>query len=183
MLPIGADMASFAQVNAFVDAFLAHPLATKLTTLILNAGIGAPQAGAPLSGDGFEIVVQSNYLSGVLIMKRLLPLLRAHNGTVVNVASLAHAGASSQPAKNLAFTETGGDLYGRSKVRIGTFYCYLCPFADRMRVWPMQLLQIAASVAYAKSEGTAVRIVSVHPGACHTDMPIFGVKQGVCMCV
>lgn len=92
ILPL--DLASFASVRAFADAFLA--LALPLHILVHNAGI--MPCPFQLTPDGHELAFQVNYLSPRLLTRRLLPRLRAVAGPedfavsrrVVHVVSAAH---------------------------------------------------------------------------------------------
>jgi NAD(P)-dependent dehydrogenase (short-subunit alcohol dehydrogenase family) len=66
----------------------------RLDALINNAGVGAGTRGAEreLSGDGYELRFQVNYLAGFLLTILLLPRLRrSAPARVVNVASAGQA--------------------------------------------------------------------------------------------
>lgn len=84
-----ADFAALAGVRALADRVRAeHP---TLDVLVNNAGIGTtlPGDGARLeSADGHELRFAVNYLSGYLLTRELLPILRASTPSrIVNVAS------------------------------------------------------------------------------------------------
>lgn len=68
-------------------ATLVTQLERRIDLLILNAGIGAvPYA---VTNDGFEVQMQTNYISHVLFTQLLLPVLTV-DSRVVYVSSLAH---------------------------------------------------------------------------------------------
>jgi NAD(P)-dependent dehydrogenase (short-subunit alcohol dehydrogenase family) len=80
-----ADLASFAQVNDLVVQILRDY--SRLDVLINNAGIWL-DGPRQTSADGHELHFQVNYLSGYLLTRALLPLLRKSTPSrVVNVAS------------------------------------------------------------------------------------------------
>ncbi len=84
-----ADLSSLAGVRQLADAVLNDH--TKLDVFVSNAGIGSQTMGSErrTSADGFELRFAVNYLSGFLLVHRLLPLLRAAAPSrIVNVASL-----------------------------------------------------------------------------------------------
>lgn len=77
------DLGSFASTRALAAALLnAHP---ALDVLIFDAGIG--QGGLPLTKDGFEPVMQINYLGHFLLEQLLLPALRSRKGKLIHVSS------------------------------------------------------------------------------------------------
>ena len=78
------DLSSFASVRQAARDLSATPV----DLLVNNAGIaGNPQH---LSGDGFDLMFQINFLGPLLLTHLLLPSLRAAKGRVVNVASSEH---------------------------------------------------------------------------------------------
>jgi NAD(P)-dependent dehydrogenase (short-subunit alcohol dehydrogenase family) len=85
-----ADLASLAEVRDLAAAIArAQP---HLDLLINNAGIGAGRVLMPrrqLSADGIELRFAVNYLSGFMLTRLLLPLLKASApARIVNVASV-----------------------------------------------------------------------------------------------
>lgn len=123
----------------------------------MNAGVGGLEADRR-TVDGFDFTVQSNYLSGELLYRLLLPTLTRNAGRVVHVSSQAHVFALLLSTDDLTafhrnMSPSGGGAYGRSK-----------------------LLQIVGAHNAAKAQ-TAVRVTSVHPGACVSDMSLDGPKQ------
>ena len=85
-----ADFLELAQVVALADGLLAD--FDRLSLLINNAGIGSPEDGHGLTGDGIDRVLQVNYLAHFLLTERLLPLLEAGApARIINVSSAAQA--------------------------------------------------------------------------------------------
>jgi NAD(P)-dependent dehydrogenase (short-subunit alcohol dehydrogenase family) len=84
------DQASFASVRQASERVLArHP---SLDVLINNAGTVLRERR--LTEDGYEVTWQTNFLSGFLLTRLLLPALRqAPRPRVVNVSSVAHTSA------------------------------------------------------------------------------------------
>lgn len=158
-LPVGCDMTSFSDVRRFTQALIAKLKEEKLllAVVINNAGMGSQGTG-PNTEEGFERIVHANFLSPELMQHLLLPELHRHpsRGTIVHVASAAHYQAPWLASRNLAWNESSGiDLYARSK-----------------------LLQItSAHTLGTMTPPLAGRIVSVHPGACATDMAEVGPRM------
>ncbi|EDO17140.1 hypothetical protein Kpol_1072p10 [Vanderwaltozyma polyspora DSM 70294] len=61
---------------------------TKLDVLVNNAAVMA--LPFEMTKDGFEIQLQTNYVSPFLLSLRLLPLIEAANGRLVTLSSLGH---------------------------------------------------------------------------------------------
>jgi NAD(P)-dependent dehydrogenase (short-subunit alcohol dehydrogenase family) len=84
-----ADLSSLAGTRQLAAAILAaHP---RLDIFISNAGIGSRTLGPErrISADGHELRFAVNYLSGFLLARLLLPLLKTSAPSrIVNVASL-----------------------------------------------------------------------------------------------
>ena len=84
-----ADLSSLAGARQLAGAVLAEH--KRLDVLISNAGIGSRTSGPErqTSADGHELRFAVNYLSGFLLARLLLPLLKASAPSrIVNVASL-----------------------------------------------------------------------------------------------
>src|SRR3954453_8299765 len=84
-----ADFSSLSGVRQLADAVSAEH--NRLDVLINNAGIGSQTLGPErmTSADGYELRFAVNYLSGFLLTRRLLPLLKGSiPARIVNVASL-----------------------------------------------------------------------------------------------
>jgi NAD(P)-dependent dehydrogenase (short-subunit alcohol dehydrogenase family) len=84
-----ADLSSLAGARRLADAVLADH--ARLDVFVSNAGIGSQNQGPgrQTSADGYELRFAVNYLSGFLLARRLLPLLKAAApARIVNVASL-----------------------------------------------------------------------------------------------
>jgi NAD(P)-dependent dehydrogenase (short-subunit alcohol dehydrogenase family) len=84
-----ADLASLAGTRRLADAVMTDH--QRLDVFISNAGIGSRSLGAErrTSADGHELRFAVNYLSGFLLARLLLPLIKASApARIVNVASL-----------------------------------------------------------------------------------------------
>jgi len=84
-----ADLSSLAGARQLAEAVLAEH--KRLDVFISNAGIGSRTSGPErqTSADGHELRFAVNYLSGFLLARLLLPLLKASAPSrIVNVASL-----------------------------------------------------------------------------------------------
>jgi NAD(P)-dependent dehydrogenase (short-subunit alcohol dehydrogenase family) len=84
-----ADLSSLAEARKLADAVLADH--KRLDVFVSNAGIGSQNEGPArqTSNDGYELRFAVNYLSGFLLARLLLPLLKASAPSrIVNVASL-----------------------------------------------------------------------------------------------
>jgi NAD(P)-dependent dehydrogenase (short-subunit alcohol dehydrogenase family) len=82
-----ADLGSFDEVRALARAVQRDY--RRLDVLVNNAGIWL-EGPRQLSADGHELHFQVNYLSGFLLTRELLPLLRESSpARVVNVSSIA----------------------------------------------------------------------------------------------
>ena len=159
------DLASFASVRAFADAFLALEL--PLHILVHNAGI--MPCPFQRTADGHELAFQVNYLSPRLLTARLLPRLRRVDENdasdtlvsrrVVHVVSAAHRYAYprgvrlnrlSGPAASVGYDPLRS--YGQSK---------LAATSDAM--------DSNARFAASRRAGHAtVLVFAAHPGAVRT---------------
>jgi NAD(P)-dependent dehydrogenase (short-subunit alcohol dehydrogenase family) len=84
-----ADLSSLAETRKLAEAVLADH--RRIDLFISNAGIGSQNEGPErqTSADGYELRFAVNYLSGFLLARLLLPLLKASAPSrIVNVASL-----------------------------------------------------------------------------------------------
>jgi NAD(P)-dependent dehydrogenase (short-subunit alcohol dehydrogenase family) len=84
-----ADLSSLAEARKLAGAVLADH--RRLDVFVSNAGIGSQNEGPArqTSKDGYELRFAVNYLSGFLLARLLLPLLKASAPSrIVNVASL-----------------------------------------------------------------------------------------------
>ncbi len=84
-----ADLADLDAVDLLADDLLGR--LDRLDVLVNNAGIGfgAPGTGRQTSAQGLELRFAVNYLAGVLLTRRLLPLLLSSApARIVNVASI-----------------------------------------------------------------------------------------------
>jgi len=113
------DLASFASVQTFAAGMVAR--AQPLDVLVCNAGVNSalvPQEPEnQLSQDGVDLLYQTNFLSHLLLVLLLLPLLRAAYGRVLSVSSVVHRGASREHFRLIkSVREPYTSLYGISKL-------------------------------------------------------------------
>lgn len=136
-----ADLSSLSGARQLADAVIADH--KRLDLFISNAGIGSRTSGPErrTSADGFELRFAVNYLSGFLLARLLLPLLKAAAPSrIVNVASL---GQHPIDFDDVMITKgySGGRAYAQSK-----------------------LAQIMFTIDLAAElEGTGVTVNSLHP--------------------
>jgi NAD(P)-dependent dehydrogenase (short-subunit alcohol dehydrogenase family) len=159
-----ADLSSLADTRKLAETVMAEH--KRLDVFISNAGIGSTSPGSErqLSADGHELRFAVNYLSGFLLARLLLPLLRASAPSrIVNVASL---GQHPLDFDDVMLTKgyNGARAYAQSK-----------------------LAQIMFTVDLAgEIEGSGVTVNSLHPATyMNTTMvreggitPISTVEQG-----
>jgi NAD(P)-dependent dehydrogenase (short-subunit alcohol dehydrogenase family) len=111
-----ADLSSLAGVRKLAETVIAGH--KRLDVFISNAGIGStsPRSERQLSADGHELRFAVNYLSGFLLARLLLPLLKASAPSrIVNVASL---GQHPLDFDDVMLTKgyTGTRAYAQSKL-------------------------------------------------------------------
>src|SRR5207237_666540 len=111
-----ADLSSLAGARQLAEAVTAEH--KRLDVFISNAGIGSRTLGAErrTSADGHELRFAVNYLSGFLLARLLLPLLKASAPSrIVNVASL---GQHPIDFEDVMLTKgyTGTRAYAQSKL-------------------------------------------------------------------
>ncbi|KAI5460853.1 hypothetical protein BGZ63DRAFT_252267 [Mariannaea sp. PMI_226] len=140
---------------------------SALHGLVNNAGImGVPFA---LTGDGYEVQFQTNYLSHWLLTFHLLPLLQATAATspegtvrIVNVTSDGHA--RFPPKTGIDFTDTSLQSasamtrYGQSKL------------ANILHVKELHSRYGPAASATGPRKQNVLRIAAVHPGHIDTNL-------------
>src|SRR5664279_2878084 len=111
-----ADLSSLAGARKLAETVIAEH--RRLDVFISNAGIGSMSLGSErqLSADGHELRFAVNYLSGFLLARLLLPLLKASAPSrIVNVASL---GQHPLDFDDVMLTKgyTGTRAYAQSKL-------------------------------------------------------------------
>jgi NAD(P)-dependent dehydrogenase (short-subunit alcohol dehydrogenase family) len=111
-----ADLSSLADTRKLAETVIAGH--QRLDVFISNAGIGSTSPGSErqLSADGHELRFAVNYLSGFLLARLLLPLLKASAPSrIVNVASL---GQHPLDFDDVMLTKgyTGTRAYAQSKL-------------------------------------------------------------------
>ncbi|CCH59217.1 hypothetical protein TBLA_0B03780 [Henningerozyma blattae CBS 6284] len=83
---IHADLADLKSVEHACKKFI--KLEHQLDVLINNAAVMA--LPYEITKDGFELQMQTDYISHFLLTMRLLPLLKRTNGRLINLSSLGH---------------------------------------------------------------------------------------------
>ncbi|XP_050411953.1 uncharacterized protein LOC126826888 [Patella vulgata] len=141
------DLASFDKTMKFIEEFKDRHC--PLHVLVCNAGLAT--ASKVMTDDGYEMMLQSNYLSHLLITLHFLPILQKSGDDVriVNVASDAYHFGKFDP-RNLNCERSFGNLatYGNSK-----------------------LFQIMSTLWLSRHfKDTAVSITSCHPGLVKTQL-------------
>lgn len=159
-----ADLSSLEGARHLADTVLADH--NRLDVLVSNAGIGSRTEGAErrLSADGYELRFAVNYLSGFLLARLLLPLLKkSAPSRMVNVASLGQHPIDFDDVM-ISRNYSGSRAYAQSK-----------------------LAQIMFTIDLAHElEGTGVTVNSLHPATyMNTTMvreggitPVSTVEQG-----
>jgi NAD(P)-dependent dehydrogenase (short-subunit alcohol dehydrogenase family) len=172
---LGMDLASFRSVrDAAAELAASHP---SLDVLVNNAGVAV--RGRRLTVDGHELTWQTNFLSGYLLTRLLLPTLRrGAKPRVVNVSSDAHR--TGRIAWNdLEFERNYGGYraYANSKLaqilftrelarrEAGIAVNALHPGAIATRIWrdvpqPLRALILAALGSPARGAAPVTRLAS-----------------------
>ncbi|HTY30394.1 SDR family NAD(P)-dependent oxidoreductase [Mycobacterium sp.] len=139
-----ADFTRLDEVAGLADRLAATLPA--LDVLVNNAAVAAPE-GRTYTQDGLELTFQVNYLAPYLLTTRLVPLLAAAGGRVVNVSSATHAGG------NIKWHNLAGEQY-----------------------WPLaayaqsKLALTMYSRWLAEAGGASFTALSVHPGVFRTGL-------------
>ncbi len=109
-----ADFSRLAAVRALAADFLGRH--ERLDVLVNNAGLISPHYTE--SADGYELTIAVNHLAPFLLTNLLLDRLKASAATrIVTVASIAHKGASLDPATMTKPSKwTPLSAYSRSKL-------------------------------------------------------------------
>jgi NAD(P)-dependent dehydrogenase (short-subunit alcohol dehydrogenase family) len=111
-----ADLADLDQVRRLATAVTAD--APRLDALISNAGIGGeyPVGGRQESADGIELRFAVNYLAGFLLIRLLLPTLRA--SAPARIVQVSSAGQAPIDFDDVMLTRSysSGQAYCQSKL-------------------------------------------------------------------
>lgn len=164
------DLSSLSSVRHFAAALLAET-AGRLHLLVNNAGITAPSV---MSGDGYELVFQVDYLGHFLLTEMLLPALRGSAPSrVVNLASGAHENACESagwPADCFKdWTYLPPPVVAKRPVTVHFKDYTAVVNASSYGVAKFALIQHAAALARLEA-GSGVEAYSVTPGLVLTDM-------------
>ena len=112
------DLASLDSVRSFAEAF--HARGEKLYALVNNAGISS-SGNAGLTEDGFDCVMQTNYLGHFLLTQLLLPCME-ESGRIYSVSSDMHI----PPSGELTWPGTETLVYPQGKNRNNYSFSKLC---------------------------------------------------------
>ena len=170
------DLESFDSVRAFAADFVGNH--TRLDYYFANAGQAALGA-QPLTVDGYERIFQVNFVSQVLLLELLLPLLRQSRtpARVLLTASSTHSLACGSLALapedqcwgdgsaivKLPFNQAGLDAIGN------TFECF--PTYGSYPITKFLMVQLAREVAKREADlGNQVYSYSWAPGNIYTDL-------------
>ncbi len=110
------DLASFASIRKFTDAFYAREL--PLHVLINNAGLMNVDKQAKFTADGFELTFGTNHLGHFLLVHLLLPdLLCSAPARLVVVSSQTHiSGIGSGPPVDFDYENLRSEKYYNPEV-------------------------------------------------------------------
>jgi NAD(P)-dependent dehydrogenase (short-subunit alcohol dehydrogenase family) len=136
-----ADLSSLAEVRALADAV--RQKTDRLALLINNAGIGTSIGGPgrSISVDGHELRFAVNYLSGFLLTRLLLPLIK-----------------TSTPARIVNVSSAGQQAIDFGDVMLTTGYSGLRAYCQS------KLAQIMLTIDLARElEGSGVIVNCLHP--------------------
>lgn len=187
------DLASFASVQKFSDAFLRNE--ERLDILINNAGMfGGSEA--KLNSDGIEITLMVNHLSHFLLTQNLLDLLKKSGpgSRIINVSSHAHDMANPTAFKNLddllvdgtaEFPSDFDDVTDLEPLEPNFILDYLLPeFAleyiftfvmkpEFVRYSNSKLANVLYTAELARRlKGSGVTTYSLHPGVIRTEIGV-----------
>lgn len=110
------DLASFASIHKFADAF--HARGLPLHVLINNAGLMNVNKQPKFTTDGFELTIGTNHLGHFLLVHLLLPdLLRSAPARLVIVSSQTHMpGIGSGPLVDFDYDNLRAEKYYQPEV-------------------------------------------------------------------
>lgn len=112
VVAVAVDLGNFTSVRACAAQIRA--VAPAVDVLVCDAGIGVSPRGLPTTtADGFERVVEVDFLGHFLLVQMLLPSLRARRGRVVHVSSAASFAAcawASRPDNCTALASLDADV-------------------------------------------------------------------------
>lgn len=141
------DLASLKSVAACAERLAARG---RLDLLVNNAGVMALRKRT-LTEDNFEMQLGANHLGHYALTGRLLPLLRASKGRVVNVSSMAHRSG------RMNFS----DLHGERRYLPWVAYCQ-SKLANLLFTFELE--------RRAQAGGWGVSASAAHPGYATTEL-------------
>jgi len=151
------DLSDFDSVRTFADTVA--QTVPSIHTLLCNAGIDHSPAGHPMTGDGFDMTFQVNFLGHFLLVEQLLPLLRQSGSRLVNVASAASFYACPWGGMDATCTE----LEELPKAAVGTFHGKNNMGTNSSNYGLTKFLQVFHAAKLARTE-PAITAFSLHPG-------------------
>jgi NAD(P)-dependent dehydrogenase (short-subunit alcohol dehydrogenase family) len=157
------DLASFDLVRAFA-ATVAQKV-PHIHTLLCNAGIDHSPASHPMSGDGFDMTFQVNFLGHFLLVEKLMPLLRRSQSRIVHVSSAASFSACSWGGMDATCT----DVTELQKNAVKTFHGTNVMHTNSSNYGLTKFLQVFHAAELARRE-PAITAVSLHPGIVKSGM-------------
>lgn len=143
--PAWGDLSSLAEVEALAARFKASH--ERLDVLVNNAGVFMNEK--VLSPDGFELTMAVNHFGPFALTHRLLPLLRAAKGRVVNVSSIAHT---------------------RGELRLDDLHFARTPFDGYRAYASSKLANVLFSTELARRLEGSVTVNALHPGVIATKL-------------
>eukprot|EP01050_Picozoa_sp_SAG11_P011484 SAG11_NODE_1217_length_5498_cov_3.519444_5_plen_311_part_00 len=175
---LAIDLSNLTSVRAFAGRALAT--LGRIDVLINDASIADPIPGlAPITDDGLERVIATNYVGHFLLTELLLPALRASpQGRVISVSSYA-MNVACLAAKRLPTCLSGEANWHRDATTA-------TPNATNYGVSKfMQTAHMDALALRESAAGSPVRAYSLHPGMVETAMSQGRFTDTVCkaMCV
>lgn len=146
------DLNSFASIRNFVSSF--KECEDQLDILVNNAGVF--HSPSQITGDGFDVTFQTNYLGQFLLTVLLVDLLCVSGASrVVGVSSEAH-----RHCKQLRF-----DVVGRSFAVASTFSSHVAQYAQAKLAFTIFHRHLSQRL-----RGTGVTVNCVDPGNVNTEV-------------
>lgn len=164
------DLSNFSSVRSFANHVLAK--FDTVDILINDAGIADPIAGIPgITEDGYERVIETNYLGHFLLTSLLLPVLRTSlRGRVISVSSVAHVTPCALAKRSHNCLSDASNWF--IDVTTPTPNVTVSKNFPATNYGISKFMQIAHMTELARREeqNSGVRAYSMHPGLVQTAM-------------